>query len=73
MTTTLDATKPAAYAHATTLRAIARQLQAMYDVGDFGLCFEHVRADMASLPASLNDLADEIACLAPSQMPGSGY
>lgn len=53
---------PAPPAH--RLREIAGQLQALRDDGAFGLCFEHVRADMATLPDLLAELADEIEAAA---------
>jgi len=40
------------------LADIADGLEAMIAEGAFGLCFEHVRADMASLAAKLRQLAD---------------
>ena len=57
MPDTDSTTKPAPTA---ALRDIASQLQAMVDEGAFGLCFEHVRADMATLPDRLAELAAEI-------------
>jgi hypothetical protein len=45
---------------AERLREIALQLEAMNDGDDFGLCFEHVRAAMATLPDHLAEIADEI-------------
>lgn len=49
-----------ALAPATQLRSIAMQLQAMVEVGDFGLCFTDVRNDMAELPNKLLAIADEL-------------
>jgi hypothetical protein len=45
---------------AAALRDIAAVLEAMHEGGDFALCFEHVRADMATLPARLAELANEM-------------
>lgn len=46
--------------YATQLRYIAEQLRAMVECGDFGLCFDGVRTDMATLPDSLMRLAREM-------------
>ena len=56
---------------AARLRSIAWQLQAMNDEGEFGLCFEHIRADMAMLPNLLSQIADEIACCEPDHPTGA--
>ena len=40
------------------LRAIAVQLQAMIECGEFGLCFADVRKDMSELPNRLLAIAD---------------
>ena len=42
-----------------TLRDIADELQARVDEGEYALCFAHVQADMATLPAKLHELADQ--------------
>ena len=45
---------------AAQLRDIAGALRAQVEEDAFGLCFEPVRADMASLPAALDRLAKEV-------------
>lgn len=64
MTKKSDHALVASLSPAARLRSIASQLQAMSDEGEFALCFEHIRADMATLPSLLSDIADEIACSA---------
>lgn len=44
---------------AAELRDIASTLRTAYENGSFALCFAHDRADMASLPATLERLADQ--------------
>lgn len=45
---------------AAKLRDIAATLQAMDEGGSFSLCFDYVRADMATLPDRLAELADDL-------------
>lgn len=52
--------RPAQFDAAARLRGIADELRTRCECGDFDLCFEHTRQDMASLPAALRAIADEI-------------
>jgi hypothetical protein len=45
---------------AAQLRDIAGTLETGIEQGHFDLCFAHVRADMATLPDRLAELADDL-------------
>ncbi len=45
---------------ADRLRDIAADLETRIADGSFGLCFEHDRQDMTTLPGALRAIADEI-------------